>query len=210
VLAAIPAGAVLLGLLVFNRHARPSNLAAPLGLAATCLAITLLLPGADLLEYARAALQDPRHPAALSIELRFFWWERALELFTSHPVRGGGLGSFAPYIESHPATPVFATEAGIPLWHVLQFHPHSMYLRALAEQGAIGLGLLLCYCAAMVAAGWRGARADAVGSAAFAGVVFALLLAASECIEVMNLAYALTAVLGALCVFPREVRRGRP
>jgi O-antigen ligase len=209
VLAAIPSGALLVVLLVAFGHARARTLAVPIGLVLASAVIAVLLPGTGLLRYAAAALGNPDHPAALSIELRFLWWRLALEQFAAHPVVGGGLGSFAAHIAGHPAVDAFVAGSGVPQSHVRQFHPHSTYLRALAELGLVGFTLVASLFGAVLAAGWRGARRDAVGCAAFAGVVFALLLAASECIEAMNLAFALTAVLAALCAFPREVRPPR-
>lgn len=210
VLAAVPAGALLVVLLAAFRLARPRTLAAPVALALACAAIAALLPGAGILGYTVAAIEDPRHPAALSIELRFLWWRLALELFAAHPFAGGGLGSFAAHIAGHPAVEAFAAETNVPIDHVRQFHPHSTYLRALAEQGLVGFALLAATLSALLAAGWRGARRDAAGCAAFAGVVFCLLLSASECVEAMNLAFALMAVLAALCAIPRGIRAPRP
>jgi O-antigen ligase len=210
VLAAIPAFVLLVSLLVWFGHARMRTLAVPVGLVLLSVTVAILLPGAGLLRYVAAGLESAANPAALSIELRFLWWRLALEQFAAAPVTGGGVGSFAAFVAGHPAAATFAKETGVPLGHVLQVHPHSTYLRALGELGIVGFMALVGLLVTILAIGWRGARRDAIGSAAFAGVVFMLLLAASECIETMNLTYALTVILVALCAFPRECGAARP
>lgn len=209
VLAAIPATILLAALLVKFGHARARTVVALIGATLFAVGIAVLIPGTALLRYAAAAIGNPDHPAALSIEIRFLWWKLALEQFAAHPVIGGGLGSFAVHIADHPDSRAFAEESGVPLVHVLQAHPHNTYLRALAELGIVGFTPLACLIASMLVLGWRGARRDAIACAAFAGVMFCLLVALSECVERMNLAYALMAVLVALCAFPREIETPR-
>ncbi len=166
-------------------------------------ALALYFVGGPFWRYLIGALHSPEQPAALSVGIRWFWWQIALEQWSAHPWCGGGLGSFAPFLVAHEATGEYAAQTHIPLAHLHQIHPHNSYIRALSESGMVGLLLLLGLIASLLRQGWRRSRTDPIATAACVGMLFVFLTTNTECVELMNLALTHVAILAALCALPR-------
>jgi len=110
-------------------------------------------------------------------------------------------------MESNPDLPRLISETGISREEMLPLHPHSTYVRALAETGVAGTSLLLASIGAVLAAAWRTARrGTAEASGALAAIAFVLLCTATECVELMNLAFSHLMVLVAIAALPRAAR----
>ena len=138
-----------------------------------------------------------------SIHARLFWWRLGIEEWLAHPLRGGGLGSFRGFVEAHPATADFVAASGITREEVLQKHPHSSYVRALAETGVVGLALLVGAILACLRCGFARIGRDPLIAGATAAVLFVALATAGECVELMNVAYAPAIVVIAIAALPR-------
>jgi len=213
---ALPVGvAALLAVLLATRRIRPREIVG-LVLPPAILAVpALLLFGGRVVDYFAAAateMSGAMRGEAMwsSLQLRLFWWRIGIEQFLAHPWTGGGPGSFRPFLEAHPGLHGFLSESGIDRGEVLQLHPHSTYVRSLAETGiagALALGALL---GSVLACGWRNARRGPVEAAgALAAFVFVLLCTATECVELMNVCLAHAVVLAAIAAIPRA-DRGAP
>lgn len=166
-------------------------------------ALALYFVGGPFWRYLMGALHSPDQPAALSVGIRWFWWQIALEQWAAHPWFGGGLGSFAPFLAAHDATREYAAQTHIPLAHLHHVHPHNTYIRALTESGLVGLLLVLGLVASLLREGWRRSRTDPVATAAFAGMLYVFLATNTECVELMNVALTHVVILAALCALPR-------
>ncbi|MCX5650437.1 MAG: hypothetical protein NTU45_03475 [Planctomycetota bacterium] len=138
-----------------------------------------------------------------SIHARLFWWRLGIEEWLAHPLRGGGLGSFRGFVEAHPATADFVAASGITREEVLQKHPHSSYVRALAETGVVGFALLAGAILACLRCGLARIGRDPLVAGATAAVFFVALATAAECVELMNVAYAPAVVAIAIAALPR-------
>jgi O-Antigen ligase len=92
-------------------------------------------------------------------------WHTALQQASSHPLLGGGAGSYSGYWFEHRRIPMNVQDA------------HNLYLETLAELGPLGLGLLLAALAVPLAA-IRRARQSPLASLA-AGTYVAFLLHAA-------------------------------
>jgi O-antigen ligase len=195
-------------LLVIGGHVR---LRAALKGAAMFLLVavaSLIAFGQDFLPYLEAAQRDVR--AALrgeagfsSIHARLFWWQLGIEEWLAHPIAGGGLSSFRGFVELHPSTFVFVAESGISLDEVLQKHPHSSYVRALAETGIVGFALLVGLVFACMRSGLLMLGRDPMIVGAVVSTMFVALATAGECIELMNVAYAPAVIAVTLAAAPR-------
>ncbi|MBI1303733.1 MAG: hypothetical protein GC172_08090 [Phycisphaera sp.] len=181
------------------------------GVAAAVLVLlggsALALVGGDFLRYLGDLQRDAAASARgevgfSSIHLRFFWWRVAAEQWLAHPLAGGGLGSFPAHLASHADTAGFIAESGIDRTEVLQRHPHSSYLRALAETGLVGFALLAGLLWSCVRRGLRAAARDPVAGAATAALLFVALATAGECVELMNVAYGPAVVVAAIAALP--------
>jgi len=183
-----------------------------LGIAAAMLAAlggaALVLVGGDFLRYLADAQRDAAASARgevgfSSIHLRFFWWRVAWEQWLAHPFAGGGIGSFPEFLASHAGTAEFIERSGIDRAEVLQRHPHSSYLRALAETGAVGFLLFAGLLWSCVRRGLRAAVRNPLAGAATAALVFVAIATAGECVELMNVAYGPAVVVAAIAALPR-------
>ena len=213
VLALVPALALLAFLLVRWGHSSWRTVAS--GFVALFLLSALAIPlvGEGLLRYLASAQSETA--AALrgevgfsSLHLRLFWWKLAIEQWLTHPWIGGGVGSFTDFVAAHPQTSVFLSESGISREEVLQIHPHSTFVRALAETGLVGIGLLGALLMTVLRAGWRNAaQGGVVVAGACASFCYFLMTTTTECVELMNIAYAHLVVIIALCAVPRATTR---
>ena len=113
----------------------------------------------------------PTNPAArlssLSLNGRPQLWQQAVDQFASHPINGGGAGSFAPYWLQHRPSRLDVLDA------------HSLYLQTLAELGILGLVLLATLLALPIVAA-IGGRDHPMVAAALAGYVAYLAHAAVD------------------------------
>jgi len=221
ILAMGPALLLLGTMLARFSFARPRAILGGFAALALLGALAVLATGGDVLRYLGAAQADAA--AAMrgevgfsSIHLRLHWWRLGIEQWLAHPWIGGGLGGFTGFVAEHPATAEFMARSGISEREMLQIHPHSTYVRALAETGVVGFGLLAALLATVLRGALRhAARAPVEVTGACAALCFFLLATAAECVELMNIAYAHLAVIVALCALPRAepgadtARRGR-
>lgn len=195
-------------LLVAGGHVRPR------AVVATAVALVFVAGGAlavfggEFTRYMQEAQRDAE--AAMrgetgfsSIHARLFWWRLGVEQWLAHPVQGGGLGSFRGFVDAHPATADFVAASGITREEVLQKHPHSSYVRALAETGIVGFSLFAGAIVACIRCGLARIRRDPLVAGATAAVFFVALATAGECVELMNVAYAPAVVAIAIAALPR-------
>lgn len=207
---ALPVGiAALIALLLMHAHLR---VRATLGLLlppAALAATAFLLFGKSVGGYLASAVDEASailrgEPVWSSLQARLFWWRLGFEAFLAHPWTGSGPGSFRSIVESAPELPRFIAETGISREEMLPLHPHSTYIRSLVETGIVGAATLAALIASMLAAAWRTARRGPVeASGALAAITFVLLCSATECVELMNLAFSHLMVLIAIAALPR-------
>ena len=98
----------------------------------------------------------------LSLNGRPMLWRSALDDVGDHPLLGSGAGTFEQYWNQHRPRPYFARDA------------HSLYLERLAEQGPVGLVLVIALLGYPLAIAVRNRRDPAVVTAAGALVAFAV------------------------------------
>jgi hypothetical protein len=98
----------------------------------------------------------------LSLNGRPMLWRSALDDVRDHPVLGSGAGTFEQYWDQHRPRNYVARDA------------HSLYLERLAEQGPMGLFLVLALVLYPIAVGVRRRRDPVVLTALGAFVAFAL------------------------------------
>jgi hypothetical protein len=98
----------------------------------------------------------------LSLNGRPMLWRSALDDVRDHPVLGSGAGTFEQYWDQHRPRNYVARDA------------HSLYLERLAEQGPVGLFLVLALVLYPIAVGVRRRRDPVVLTALGAFVAFAL------------------------------------
>jgi hypothetical protein len=101
---------------------------------------------------------------------RWQFWQAAVSEFRSHPLAGGGAGSYAAWWDRHGTISYVTGNA------------HSLYLETLGELGVLGLLLVLGVIAAAAFAAWRRWRAargeDRATVAALAAVLAGFAVAA--------------------------------
>src|SRR5205807_250545 len=101
---------------------------------------------------------------------RWQFWQAAVSEFRSHPLVGGGAGSYAAWWDRHGSISYVTGNA------------HSLYFETLGELGALGLLLVLGVIAAAAFAAWRRWRAargeDRATVAALAAVLAGFAVAA--------------------------------
>ncbi len=100
-------------------------------------------------------------------------WQGTCRMIRSAPVAGWGVGRFAP--EYPPFAPA-AFAARMKADNTFAEHPHSEYLHVAVESGLLGLGLFGWLLTAVLAAGWRRARAGDRLAAGAAGSLVAILV----------------------------------
>ena len=207
---ALPLGiAVLLALLLATGRLRPRAAMGLLAPPAAVAAIGFLFFGRPMAGYFSTAVGDATailrgEPVWSSLQVRLIWWRIGLDAFLAHPWTGCGPGSFRPLVEASPDLPRLIEETGISREEMVPLHPHSTYVRALAETGLAGAATLGALIASMLAAAWRTARRGPVeASGALAAITFVLLCSATECVELMNLAFSYLMVLIAIAALPR-------
>lgn len=91
-----------------------------------------------------------------SIAQRLLWWQASWDAFLEHPVAGLGTGATATWFAESPRITEYA--ATVPNREREFFtapHPHSIYLLTLAEQGLVGVGLMLAVLWTTLASAWR-------------------------------------------------------
>ena len=207
-LSLMPALALLPTLLVIAGHARPWAMARAALVLLGVAVLALLLFGREFVGYLKSAGSDTTRLLQgerwfSSIHLRLFWWRLGIEEWLAHPIRGGGVGSFRRFVAEHADTAAFMAKSGISREEVLQLHPHSSYVRALAETGIVGFLAFTGAIAACVRAGLSQIARDPLIAGATSAAVFVALATAGECVELMNVAYAPTVVAIAIAALPR-------
>jgi O-antigen ligase len=139
---------------------------------------------------APAALRERFNTQAASgdVPLRSDIWGAAVDIYTSHPLLGVGLGNFAAAYSQLPSTLAHATQRRLLNQSGLIIPPHAqnMYLNTMAEEGVIGTAALVFLFLAALVTAWRAARARApdavaIGMAVGAGM---LVLAVHSILEV--------------------------
>lgn len=91
-----------------------------------------------------------------SIAQRILWWQAATDAFHEHPIRGIGTGGTATWFEASARITEHA--AGVPTRERSFFsapHPHSIYFLTLAEQGLVGVLLLVVTLVSTLRSAWR-------------------------------------------------------
>lgn len=199
---------VLPTLLVNGGHVRLRAVVATAATFALLAAAALAAFGRDFIPYLEGAFRDAiaarrGDTGFSSIHARLFWWRISIEDWLTHPLHGGGLGSFRDLVASHPDTAEFIAASGISREEMTPKHPHSTYIRALTEIGAIGFSLVGGALLACLRCGLARIGRDPIIAGATAAVVFVALATAGECVELMNVAYAPAAVAIAIAALPR-------
>jgi len=210
---ALPIGiSVLVVLHLVNRHIRGRAILGLLLPPVALVAAASLLFGRSVAGYLASAMSEAAvilrgESIWSSLQLRLIWWRIGLDAFLASPWTGFGPGSFRSLVESTPELPRLIEETGISREEMLPLHPHSTYIRALAETGIVGASILAALIGSVLAAGWRTARRGPIeASGALAAIVFVLLCTATECVELMNLAFSQLVVLVAIAALPRAAR----
>jgi hypothetical protein len=96
----------------------------------------------------------------LSNNNRIVLWHAAVADFRAHPIIGSGAGSFGRWWLAHRTSDYFVLDA------------HELYLQTLAEDGVVGLGLLIAFLAVPFVAGLRARRRPLVAPAVGAFVAY--------------------------------------
>ena len=151
--------ALVLGSLVWLAVLRPRLAAAAAALVAV-LAVLLAPP----------ALQErfSPHGAASEVPLRTDIWGAAIDIYSQHPLLGVGIGNFATAYKSLPSTLANASQRRLLNQSGLLIPPHAqnLYLNVLAEEGVVGLGVLVLFGFAAFRITYRGSRlSDPAGRA---------------------------------------------
>lgn len=120
--------------------------------------IALLVSGADVGGWASERIEDFKTPDYARLEAgsnrftgglgshRYDYWRVASEVFADEPIAGSGADNFiAPYLERRRGSKS-------------TIYPHSIWLGALAELGAVGFLLLIAFLVALALALARSAR----------------------------------------------------
>jgi tetratricopeptide (TPR) repeat protein len=96
-------------------------------------------------DYSRLESQQTRFGGDLGSN-RYDYWRASVEIFADRPLTGSGAGNFiAPYLEIRES-------------EKSTLYAHSIWLRALAELGALGLLALAAFVGALALALWRSLR----------------------------------------------------
>jgi O-antigen ligase len=158
--ALIGLGVVVMVSVVLSRHRRTW-----MGLGAAVLAGMVVMAWVD----PQSVLHRFVDPGLLQREGRVGLWLSAFEIFRAHPLTGSGPFLFdrlyAAYLDPSTLPIGYQPEQGYLPW------VHNLYLEALAERGAIGLGSFLVLITASlrrVSRGWRDSVSAAERSQAVA------------------------------------------
>ena len=118
-------------------------------------------------------VRETRHSAPdSSIAQRLLWWQASWDAFREHPVAGLGTGATATWFDASPRIAEYA--AGVPGRDRTFFtapHPHSVYFLTLAEQGLVGVLLMLATLTCTLRAAWRTARVRPLACGLLAAIV---------------------------------------
>jgi O-antigen ligase len=133
--------------------------------------------------FAPASLKERFDPGASGsdVTLRSDIWSSALAIYAERPLLGTGLDNFPVAYQELPSTTANAAQRRLLHNDMLLVppHPQSIYLQALAEEGIVGLLVLLAFCGVVIVVLFRTSRVgDPVGRGigAATGVAFAGLL----------------------------------
>mgnify|MGYP000100095229 CR=1 FL=1 len=133
--------------------------------------------------FAPASLKERFDPGASGsdVTLRSDIWSSALAIYAERPILGTGLDNFPVAYQELPSTTANAAQRRLLHNDLLLVppHPQSIYLQALAEEGIIGLLVLLGFAGVVIVVLYRSSRTrDPVGRAigASTGVAFVGLL----------------------------------
>jgi O-antigen ligase len=133
--------------------------------------------------FAPASLKERFDPGASGsdVTLRSDIWSSALAIYAERPLLGTGLDNFPVAYQELPSTTANAAQRRLLHNDMLLVppHPQSIYLQALAEQGIVGLLVLLAFCGVVIVVLFRASRVrDPVGRGigAATGVAFVGLL----------------------------------
>lgn len=132
-------------------------LACGAALGVALLAFWLFRAHASLADFQRFFLLDVSEDAG-GVGTRAQLWPAAIELFKRHPLTGVGAGNFSSLLPTVGVRGV-ATQAS------------SLWLQTLAEQGLVGLGALIVFCAYALRETWRRGTQSALALAAFLATV---------------------------------------
>ncbi len=110
-------------------------------------------------QFSRAATGED---TSSSVGVRVAWWRDASALWITHPIVGGGIGSFRS--NSRAIKPEFSQTT----------HPHSMYIGMLCEGGLVGFALLIWMLCALLSVGVKNAKENSLACGAVAALVVVL------------------------------------
>lgn len=144
--------------------------AAAAALAIIALGVAAVGVGPESLVH---AVRDTRASAPdSSIAQRILWWQAAADAFREHPIAGLGTGGTATWFEASPRIDEYA--AGVPTRDRAFFsapHPHSIYVLTLAEQGVVGVLLLVATLGCSLRSAWRTTAVRPVACGLLAAIV---------------------------------------
>jgi O-antigen ligase len=102
-------------------------------------------------------VQETRHAAPdSSIAQRVLWWQASWDAFREHPVAGIGTGATATWFDASPRIAEYAADVpGRDRSFFTAPHPHSVYFLTLAEQGLIGVLLMIGVLGSTLVTAWR-------------------------------------------------------
>lgn len=155
-------------------------------------------------------VRDTRQSAPdSSIAQRLLWWQASWDAFLEHPVAGLGTGGTATWFDASPRITEYAT--GVPNRDRHFFtapHPHSIYLLTLAEQGLIGITLMLGVLGSSLGAAWRRTRVRPVACGLLGAMVVWWVAGAFDSINLPVRMVAPLMLVSTFACLPRGVGVG--
>ena len=159
---------------------------------------------------APASLKERFDPGASGsdVTLRSDIWSSALAIYAERPILGTGLDNFPVAYQELPSTTANAAQRRLLHNDMLLVppHPQSIYLQALAEQGLVGLLVLLGFCGMVIVVLFRASKVDdpvgrAIGAATGIAFVGLLVHGFLEVPLLSEAALPLFALIGVAAVF---------
>lgn len=107
-----------------------------------------------------------------SIAQRLLWWRASWDAFLDHPVAGLGTGGTASWFDASPRITEYSAAVPNRDRHFFTApHPHSIYFLTLAEQGLVGMALLLGVLVCSLRTAWRTTRVRPVACGLLGAIV---------------------------------------